>query len=310
MSWAERWRELAADGAGSRGAQRLEQGRYLSRRGGVDSLEVRPGRLTAAVREGRLRPLRAAIDVPVIDDAGWERLTAALASSLRFRAALLEGRLPQRITGVFDDAGAPLLPDATALRGSCTCGEALPCKHVGALHEAFARRLADDPFLLFDLRGRDRGTTLANLRRRAGVGAVPAGAVPLDDLPVATWDVAGPALDELTLHPQQIEDPAWLFHHLGEPPAVEDTAALEQLLGRAAAFAWRLAAGEGTSAADEELLLAELRAQRTATATAIGGALGWSDDRVREQLDRLFTEGRVMRTGSGERTRYRAAPGG
>jgi predicted ArsR family transcriptional regulator len=88
---------------------------------------------------------------------------------------------------------------------------------------------------------------------------------------------------------------------------VVDDRALAAIIERAAAGAWRLAAGDGAAAADEELLLTELRAQRVATATALATALGRDAATVRAQLDELYEQGAVLRTGSGERTRYRAA---
>jgi hypothetical protein len=81
---------------------------------------------------------------------------------------------------------------------------------------------------------------------------------------------------------------------------------LVRTIERAAAGAWRLAAGEGAAAADEELLLAELRGQRVGTAASLADALGRDADEIRAELDRLFEEGTVMRTGSGDRARYRA----
>lgn len=309
MSWRDRWLEHVAR-TGPRLRQRLDQGRYLAQRGYVSNAEVASGRVHGDVREGRLRPFRAAFSAPPVDDDGWERVTEALSAELRYPAALLEGRLPGEILDVFAAVRAPLLPPPDQLDSSCTCGEAQPCKHAAALHEVFAARLDADPFLLFELRGRDRQTMIAALRRGGGDSeTVIPGTVPLSDLTVGGVDEVAGSMDEVPLHPQPTDNPAWLLAHLGPPPAVDDPHLLEALTGRTAAFAWRLAAGEGTSAADEEVLLAELRAQRMATAAGIAEALGWDPERARDELDRLFGEGRVMRTGSGERIRYRAAPG-
>jgi len=82
---------------------------------------------------------------------------------------------------------------------------------------------------------------------------------------------------------------------------------LEVLVERASATAWRLAAGDGAEAADEEALLAELRAQRVATVDSLAAALGRDAALVRGVLDQLYAQGTVLRTGSGERTRYRAS---
>lgn len=303
-SWRQRWLDTVASSA-PRSRQRLDDGRYLADRGAVEDIEVTPGRVTARVGEGRLRPVAVALAVPLIDAQAWERITAALASELRYPAALLEGRLPPRVSAVFASAGAPLVPAGEHVTSRCDCREPQPCKHVAALHQVFAARLETNPFLLLELRGRDRGTVLANLRR-AGPGDPLPGTVPLDDLADVPLDGAVPA--DVPLHPRPAEDPAWLLDHLDDPPGIDDVAPLEALVEQAAAFAWRLAAGEGASAADEEVLLAELRARRVSTAAALAAALGWPDEQAADVLERLFAEGRVMRTGAGERARYRAAP--
>lgn len=304
MSWSRRW----LDGL-DLSEQRVEQGRYLARRGHLHDLEIAPGHVDAQVREGRLRPFRVHVDVETFDDDTWERVLPALAGEVRATAALLEGELPDHVAELFAGVGASLVPSDPA--GTCTCGERQPCKHVAAVHQALADRFDDDPFLLLELRGRDRDSLLASLRSlRAGEdGVVVPGTVALGELATRPFDVADGDLDAIPIHPHPVDDPAALLDHLGPPPGLDDTAVVDDLLARAAAFAWRIAAGEGADVADEALLLAELRSQRMATAEAVADALGWDRERTREELDRLFVEGRAMRTGQGERTRYRAAPG-
>ncbi len=116
-------------------------------------------------------------------------------------------------------------------------------------------------------------------------------------------------LDAITLHPSEVDDPTALLRQLGPPPGVDDPEPIAALIERAAATAWRLAAGEGAEAADEEALLAELRAQRVATAASLAAALGRDEATVSEVLEALFARGEVLRTGTGGRTRYRAAAG-
>jgi hypothetical protein len=116
-------------------------------------------------------------------------------------------------------------------------------------------------------------------------------------------------LDAIELRPTPVADPAAAFSRLGPPPGVADPRPIEAIIARAAAGAWRLAAGEGAEAADEELLLTQLRAQRVASAASLADALGRDEAEVRDHLDRLFDDGVVLRTGSGERARYRAAAG-
>ena len=76
---------------------------------------------------------------------------------------------------------------------------------------------------------------------------------------------------------------------------------------RAADTAWKIAAGDGAEAADTELLLTELRAQRVSTPPQLADALGWDVDVVAEALEALYHEDAVMRMGDGLDAKYRAA---
>lgn len=291
-------------------AERLRRGHYYASRGQVSDLEVAAGRLSGKVLESRARrPDRATYELPVWEDETWEALLAELSGELRATAAVLAGELPDDLEERAAAHGVEVFP--TDPTGTCTCTERQPCRHVASLHHTFARQLDEDPFQLLELRGKGRRTLLATLRSmRSGAEPGPSpGTLMLDEL--AGVDLAAPRgdLDGIALHPHPVEDAGWLLEQLGPPPGVEDPEPLVRRVGDAADFAWRIAAGEGAGAADEELLLAELRAQRMATAGAIADALGWDVDTTREALDELFSAGRVLRTGSGERTRYRAGMG-
>lgn len=307
--WSRRWlRMLERTGAGF--AQRLERGRYFARKGVVQDVVVEPGRVAARVRDSRTHPYGVEVTVPPFSDETWERATEALSGELRFTARLLTGELPEDIDDALAPAGVSLFPAPDEVTATCTCAETrMPCKHLAALHYTFAAELDRDPFLLLQLRGRDRDTVLAGIRSARSGGApseTRPGVVALTDLTGVPLTSARGDLSAVTVHPERVEDPAILFERLGDPPGVPDTAPYERMIARAAEFAWKLAAGEGAEVADDELLVAELRAQRMGTVASVAGALGWPEDRTREALDRLFEAGTIMRTGSGEKTRYRA----
>jgi uncharacterized Zn finger protein len=279
-TWGERW--LAAMSTPSRSyAEGLDRGSYYTSRGAVRGLEVTPGRATATVVYGRHRPQAVNIAVTAMDEDDWGALVEALSQELRFAAALVEGDLPVGVEEVAAAAGAPIVPPRDAVTEECICTEARnPCHHVAAAHHALAKAITSDPALLLRLRGRDRKTLLAAIRaRRTGTDLATAArspdAVAIDDLDGQALFEVGGDLDAIRIQPHPVDDPAWLFDHLGEPPGFEDSAPLQDLIARAAETAWRLAAGDGSEAADEELLLAELRAQRMATAGALAEALGW-----------------------------------
>jgi uncharacterized Zn finger protein len=302
--WGRRW-QAVLDELGPAGARRVQRGQGLARRGAVDEVALERGRVAGTVREDRVAPYRVTIGWRPPDDATWDRAIATLTGELRVTAALLDGQLPEAIEDTLAAAGVALLPTVADLEVACTCPERVRwCRHVVAVWTAAGAVVDRDPFLLLTLRGRPRDALLRALR--AGRGDGPA-ATPADGLDLtAGFEAARGDLDAIALHPAPVEDPAALFHRLGAPPGVDDVRPLVRTIQRAAAGAWRLAAGEGSAAADEELLLAELRAQRVGSAASLAEALGRDPDEVRAELDRLFDDGTVLRTGTGERARYRA----
>jgi hypothetical protein len=301
--WAARW-QAVLDELGASGARDVARGGALARRGAVDQLTIAAGEVAAVVAEDRFDPRTVTISWPPPDDAAWARATTVLADELRFTAALLDGDLPADADAVLAVAGVRLLPAAADLLPRCD-GEDCDgwCRHAVAAHVAVASRIDREPALLLRLRGRSADELLGALRTEPADGGHPSGALRVP----GAFDTANADLDAITLHPMPVDDPASLFRHLGEPPGVTDDRAIAAIIERAAAGAWRLAAGDGAEAADEELLLTELRAQRVATAAALAGALGRDEQVVRDQLDELYARGSVLRTGAGERARYRAA---
>lgn len=301
--WGERW--LEALDASASAARRVQRGLALARRGAVEDVRVEPGRIRGTVAEDRAEPIEVELAWPIATDDAWSRAIQALASELRFAAALLDGDLPPDLATALAEAGVVLFPDHGELVPACPCPErAQLCRHAAALHAAAAVLIDRDPTLLFELRGRSRDDLLRRVRTDRGDDAVVVSFDPRGDLEQAHGD-----LEEIELRPTPVEDPAAPFLRLGPPPGVDDPSEIVEVIERTAAAAWRLAAGEGADAADEELLLTELRAQRVATAGSLAERLGRDAGEVRGELDRLFDEGVVMRTGSGDRARYRAASG-
>lgn len=311
-TWGERWLASMGDVTPAF-AEQLGRGSYYVSRGAVRQLELTAGHVAATFQYARSRPQSLVIRVEPLGDEAWERLVGVLAEELRFSAQLYEGDLPPELGPVLDEAGVDLVPSRDEVTETCICtDEDDPCIHLAAAHHALARRFDDDPFRLLELRGRDRATLLASIRaRRSGTDLRTAArsphALPFEEIGVTDHRLARADLEAVTVHPHRVEDPAWLFDHLGDPPGVDDTVPLQRLIGRAADTAWRLAAGEGADVADDEVLLAELRSKRMASAAALADAVGWDPEVAREALDRLFDEGQVMRMGSGADAKYRAA---
>jgi uncharacterized Zn finger protein len=172
--WADRW-----IGALTRlmDSGRLSRGRSYARRGQVIEIKLEPGHISARVQGSRRTPYQVGIALQPLSDRQWDAVFDALAEQALFAAQLLSGEMPQDVEQVFEAVKVPLFP---ALRGDlktdCSCPDwANPCKHIAAVYYLLGERFDEDPFLLFELRGRDRDAVVASLRERRGQGAEPAG---------------------------------------------------------------------------------------------------------------------------------------
>ncbi len=260
----------------------------------VDALRIEPGRARLRVPSSRGRSPEVVVTTDVLAGDDWERVIDVAGANLRSTADLLAGRLPA-------DLARPelLVPADVAARCS---GDASPCKHEAVAHHVIAVAIERDPFRLLQWRGHRRQDLLTALRRvRGATGA--SGEATLD---LSEPFTARGSLD-LAVHPRPPTDVTGLLDRLGPPPGIDDPEPLELALARAADMAWRLAAGEGADVADDEVLLAELRAQRVTSADRLADALGLDAGTVGDHLDRLYDDGAVLRMGSGDGARYRAA---
>jgi uncharacterized Zn finger protein len=73
--------------------------------------------------------------------------------------------MPADIERAFAASGRRLFPfKLQEVRSECTCPDkANPCKHTSAVYYLMGDRFSEDPFVLFQLRGRSRSQLLANL---------------------------------------------------------------------------------------------------------------------------------------------------
>ena len=112
----------------------------------------------ASVQGSRSEPYAVRITVKELDDAAWANVETAMAARALFLARLLAGEMPDEIEEAFDAAKVRLFP---ARRGdlvtSCTCPDtANPCKHIAAVYYLLAESFDENPFLIFEWRGRPR----------------------------------------------------------------------------------------------------------------------------------------------------------
>ncbi|MBP7149707.1 MAG: SWIM zinc finger family protein [Acidobacteria bacterium] len=236
--WGRRWIE-SLERLSWNYTNRLARGRTYARAGRAHDLVVAPGKVTAHVTGSRRTPYRVTIRIATFSDAAWERAIGAMAARVVFAVELLSGRMPEQIDEAFHAARLSLFPAAERDLGTeCSCPDwANPCKHVAATHYVLAEAFDKDPFLLFELRGRNREQVLDGLRRRRADAdtaeprapqAEPVAAVSLEGIAPADYDAPRAALDRLRVRVEPPAAPAALLRQLGDPPSA--TIPLAELL--------------------------------------------------------------------------------
>ena len=147
---------------------RLSRGRSYARSGQVLNLDIKLGRVDSRVQGSRPTPYTVRIEIKPLADRAWDKVVDAMAAQAIFAAKLLAGEMPPNIEEAFSTAKVSLFP---AKRGDlvteCSCPDwANPCKHIAAVYYLLGEQFDCDPFLIFRLRGREKGEIISGLRAR------------------------------------------------------------------------------------------------------------------------------------------------
>ena len=221
--WVEQWMELIN---GYRFKKRLERAWGYAREGHVTSIRFEGRRVHARVQGTDETPYKVKLWLDVLNDEDWGYVLEALAQKARWSAQLLAGIMPADIERAFAASGKRLFPfKLQEVRSECTCPDkANPCKHISAVYFLMGDRFSEDPFVLFQLRGRNRARLLEDLaeyRRKA-----------LANLAKKTKSkkVGNPSDDSAPLPPHAaVQDPAlwWRYNRNLDGDLVVITPALE-----------------------------------------------------------------------------------
>jgi uncharacterized Zn finger protein len=165
--WVEQWMELIN---GYRFKKRLERAWDYARSGNVLSIRFEGRRVHARVQGSEDDPYKVKIWLDVLGDDDWNYVLEALGQKARWSAQLLAGVMPQDIERAFAASGRRLFPfKLQEVRSECTCPDNRKgnlCKHVSAVYYLMGERFSEDPFVLFQLRGRTRTQLLSELAQR------------------------------------------------------------------------------------------------------------------------------------------------
>ena len=259
--WVEQWMELIN---GYRFKKRLERAWGYAREGNVTSIRFEGRRVHARVQGTGEDPYKVKLWLDVLNDEDWGYVLEALTQKARWSAQLLAGIMPSDIERAFAASGKRLFPfKLQEVRSECSCPDkANPCKHISAVYFLMGDRFSEDPFVLFQLRGRNRTKLLEDLaEQRREVLTKLAEQASTDGDDTATEDTA-----PLPPHPAVL-DPAlwWRYERSLDGDLVVVTAALEGDTGLDAAGELPLAEDPRFPEA-RDTFLANLRAHGQASA--------------------------------------------
>lgn len=163
--WAQRWIDVLESFGWVR---RLARARNYAREGNVLKIEFRGAKVSALVQGTAPEPYKVSLSLDPFDDEQWQYVIESMSERAIFSAKLLAGEMPQSIEEVFTANGLSLFPlTKFDIHSKCSCPDpANPCKHIGAVYYLLGDRFSEDPFVLFQLRGRTKEQIITALRQK------------------------------------------------------------------------------------------------------------------------------------------------
>ncbi|GAX37174.1 SWIM zinc finger family protein [Nodularia sp. NIES-3585] len=165
--WSQKWLELLDS---YRFKKRLERARNYSRQGNVLNIEFKGAKVLARVQGSEPEPYKVSLSIDHFSEEEWNYVIETMSQRAIFAAKLLAGEMPQNIEEVFTANGLSLFPFTLSdVHSKCSCPDkANPCKHIGAVYYQLGDRFSEDPFVLFQLRGRTKEQIITDLRQLRG----------------------------------------------------------------------------------------------------------------------------------------------
>ncbi|MCL4449295.1 MAG: SWIM zinc finger family protein [Actinobacteria bacterium] len=150
---------------------RLTRGRTYARAGQVLGVEVMSGEVASRVQGSRSKPYTVSIRLLPLSAKDWAKVEKAMEERAVFLAKLLAGEMPHDIEEVFSACQLSLFPESLRdLVTDCSCPDwSNPCKHIAATFYLLAETFDEDPFLVFQWRGRTKKELLSRLASRGGM---------------------------------------------------------------------------------------------------------------------------------------------
>jgi uncharacterized Zn finger protein len=169
--WVQRWIDLLNS---YRFKKRLERARKYAKEGNVLSIEFEGPQVLARVQGTEPEPYQVSLSIDPFTEEDWGYVVETMAQEAIYSAQLLAGEMPENIEQVFTANGLSLFPFTLSdIHSKCSCPDPKnPCKHIGAIYYQLGDRFSEDPFVLFQLRGRTKAQILDDLRHLRSTGNV------------------------------------------------------------------------------------------------------------------------------------------
>lgn len=270
--WGERW-TTSVEQLSTIWTKQMPRGRDYAAKGHVNKLEVKPGKITARVQGSRSKPYTTSLELQPHKPQDWDRLIEGLAKEARWVADLLNGTMPPIIEEHFAGENLALFPTRNSeLMSNCNCPEkSRPCKHIAAVHYAFAEALEGDPFLLFELRGKSRDGLIDSFHRvwfpdapediNDNVAEVRDASTAIMPLSADRFNRSMDDISDIVIHLRPNEDGKNILQQLDIPPSwslpLSPSEVLSPVIQKASALAWEFALTnldiESTDEQDEDI---------------------------------------------------------
>lgn len=165
--WSQQWLDLLDK---YRFKKRLERARNYAREGNVLKIEFKDQKVLAQVQGTQIEPYTVSLWLDIFSNEEWNYIITTLSQRAIFSAKLLAGEMPQDIEDVFAANGLRLFPfSLDNVHSECSCpDQANPCKHIAAVYYMLGDRFSEDPFVLFQLRGKNAEQIINALRQLRG----------------------------------------------------------------------------------------------------------------------------------------------
>jgi uncharacterized Zn finger protein len=237
--------------------RRLGRGRSYARQGQVIELELGKGFITAKVQGSRDAPYLVRMRLSMLSSTDWKKVIKALGEDSQCASRLVAGEIPEEIEQVFRELDLSLFPSANGdLKTACSCPDrANPCKHVAAVYYLLGEEFDRDPFLIFRLRGIERGELIEAIREGAAArgtslaAAAEAAGVAAEDSPRSGEEEAPERVEAPEERPRERPEPDADVkrQRAAESPAPSSREAAPEPLPEEPHAFW---AGSGAAAAD------------------------------------------------------------